>query len=257
MRILLFCEAEADARTARTLIDETLLFRCGAWVRDLFEQDPKHVREWVADTALGREWHDVHNVYAVAAQLGIRRVHGHFDGQRGQAGAIMLATIARIARALNHDENARIDALVVMWDMDKQSNERRDGLEQGAAHVPPDMLFVLGCPNPVRETWVLAGFDAQTELEKQTLDALHGELGFWPHEEPHQLTAANEQAKRSAKRVTKALALTPERELSCLRIEEADRRARFASRGAGCGLEEFLQALEARLVPHVDPGATH
>ncbi len=131
----------------------------------------------------------------------------------------MLATIAQIARSLElSGQDERVDALVVVWDMDNQSAERRAGLEQGTAQIPPEMRFVLGSPNPVRETWMLAGFDPEDPTEEQALQGLHSELGFWPHEEPHQLTAANEQAKRSAKRVRKILGLTPDREAACLRI---------------------------------------
>jgi hypothetical protein len=250
MRLVIFCEAEADARTAKTLIDEIVLLRCDAWVRDLFEQEPTHVRQWVPDTTAGRDWYDVHSVYGTAESLGIKRVHGHFGGSRGQAGAVMVATIGRIARALNRDRNALIDALVIMWDMDNQRAERRGGLEQGAAHVGSDVLLVVGSPNPVRETWVLAGFEPEGDGEERALRDLHHELGFWPHEEPHQLTATHEQAKRSAKRVARALGLT---ELACLRIEGQARRRRLAARGAGCGLEEFLSAVETTVVPRIDP----
>jgi len=253
MRILLFCEAEADARTARALLDETVLFRCGAWVRDLYEQDPVHVRQWVPDTRAGRDWYDVHAVYGLAERLGVRRVHGHFGGERGQAGAVMVATIGRIARALAKQPGSAIDVLLLVWDMDDQARQRDGGLAQGASHVPPEMDFLPARPNPMRESWVLAGFEPADGAESDSLQRLRAELGFWPNELPHELTAKNDDAKLSAKRVARILAPEWDRELACLRVGTQPRRDLLQRRGSGCGLESYLTDIERTIVPRVDP----
>jgi hypothetical protein len=49
------------------------------------------VREWHKDA--GSPWFAVHRVYATARGLGIKPLHGHFQGRRGEPGALMLATM--------------------------------------------------------------------------------------------------------------------------------------------------------------------
>lgn len=48
---------------------------------------------------------------------------------------------------------------------------------------------------------------------------------------------------------------TWERERTCLRIADDVRREWLRVRGAGCGLDAFLRAVEKELAPRVDPGA--
>lgn len=247
VRILLFCEAEADARTVRQLVDEVLLHGGPPWLRELLEHHPTGVRSWVRDHGESRDWYDVHNVRTLVGELGIKPFQGHFGRKPADPGALMAANIARIARMLARKQptDGGIDVLMLVWDMDKQGASRQAGLAQAADHVPPGMGFVVGCPDPIRETWVVAGFDAETDRDRATLEELRQELGFWPHEEPHRLRAQSSGAKRDAKRVVAALALDDmERERACLRIGTDERRAVLATRGEHCGLAKFLNDVE-------------
>ncbi len=64
--------------------------------------------------------------------------------------------------------------------------------------------IVIGLANPMRESWVLAGFQPANENEQQRHAELCSEL-LDPRREAHQLTATSEQAIRKAKRVLRYL----------------------------------------------------
>lgn len=257
-RWLLFCEADADFRTATTLIDDLLRLRCGAWVADLYDQDPALVRGWERSPS-GAQWFDLHGIYHLATALGIRLRQGHFAGRPGEAGALMLDTMLRVRRELARRDLAAgpIGAIVVVWDMDQQGAQRRAGLAQALNDNPlaRDTAVVLGCPDPKREAWILAGFLPEDAEEVQRLLEARRELGFAPHEEPHRLLAGSAGAKREAKRVLERLLHEGgwERERRCLRVPDEEARRRLATHGAGCGLEAFLRAVEQELAPRVDP----
>ena len=257
MRILLFCEAEADARTTRQLVDEVLRHRGATWLRDTLELDPSPVRRWVADAgaAQAREWFDLHRTAAYVRELGLRPQQGRFDGKPGQPGALLLANAARIARELDRraGANERVEAVVLVWDMDQQGEARRAGLAQGVASAAPSFPLVVGWADPMREAWILAGFEPQTPREEQALQEVRAELGFQPHREPHRLTASDEQAKLNAKRVVQALGIDAlEREEECLRIGSEERWNRLHEHGRACGLAAFLGEIEREIVPRVE-----
>ena len=258
-RWMIFCEAAADFRTAETLIDEVLRLRCSQWVRDLYEQNPEFVREWHGPRE-GLAWFDIHAIYAIARDLGVRLGYGHFNGRSAKAGARMLDTIVRIRRELLRRDGGDhgSDALVVVWDMDKQGDGRRAGLAQagGDSVLPLDVTLVLGCPDPNREAWILAGFVPRDD-ELGQLEAARRELGFYPNERPHELPASDETALRNTKRVLhEALGVTTwEREQECLRIADDIAFQRLSARGSAAGLQAFLSAIEEKLVPQVDPAA--
>ncbi len=88
--------------------------------------------------------------------------------------------------------------------------------------------IVLGCANPMREAWVLAGFEPGSDNERGRLDAGRRELGFSPSEQAHRLDAKDERAKLSAKRV-----------LGLLVNGDLERASR-------CWLETSLETLRAR-----------
>jgi len=138
----------------------------------------------------------------------------------------------------------------------KVPSGRFGGVPAAPGALSSGIVLVLGCPDPIRETWVLAGFEPESDDERRRLEAERRSLGFHPNEEPHRLTAGDEHALEHAKRVLRALGVTTwERERACLRIADDARRARLRVRGAGCGLDAFLGAVEAELAPRVDPGA--
>ncbi len=248
MRLMAFCESRSDFQLASTLIDRVLRNHA-PWISDLLDAAPETIRTWVGDGE-GRDFFDIHRVSAYALKRITRVPQGHFNGKPGAAGALMARTALRIARALNHSSTSdAIDGVVIVWDMDGQAADRRLGLDQARTEALPLMPFqiILGRPDRMREAWVLAGFDPTSEPEQIRLEAERQLLGFLPNTEAHLLTAADESAKRSAKRVLAVLTADDRaREETCW-TETALHTLR--ARGMKSGLAEFLDAIEQELLP--------
>lgn len=249
MRLIAFCEAAADFRTASGLLDRILRDEGPSWIADLLDDHPDSVRTWHLDRE-GRAFFDVHAWRACAEHLSVRVPHGHFGGRPGGAGALMARTIFHIVRALNRRPNEEaIEAVVLVWDMDDQLDARRGGLSIARAEARSWATFeiVLGCVNPKREAWVLAGFDPLHDDERDRLEAARRELGFSPIEQAHRLDAKDEQAKLNAKRVLQALVGgDPDREARCW-CETALETLR--ARGEASGLREYLDEVRQLVLP--------
>ena len=252
MRVAVFCEAAADFATATGLVDRLLREEGPDWVREHVEFRPlDDLREWVG--AGGRLFFDVHHLDREMEERGIKRPRGQFTGKAGAFGALLAYT----AFLLTRDEASRsgpIEALVLVWDMDDQGEARRRGLAdgRGAAYLP----MVLGCPDPEREAWVLAGFEPANAAERDRLDEERRSLPFDPCAEAHRLCDKDEHARRSAKRVLAALiGGKPDREARCW---EETPLATLRARGEQSGLCAFLDEVAEHLLPQFgrrDPGA--
>ncbi|WP_437720603.1 hypothetical protein [Sorangium sp. So ce861] len=253
MRLLLFCEAAADFRTVSALVDRVLHDEGPAWVRDLMPSHPEAIRAWVSD-GQGRTFFDVHHLEAYRRDLqNVRFMPGHFDGKPGAAGAQTARNAFAIAREVKkRDPAAGVDAVFFVWDMDDQGEARRQGLAQARDEASRLATFriVLGCPDPMREAWVLAGFEPASDEERARLDEVRRELGFSPCQEAHRLRAKEEQAERSPKRVIRKLTGgDPEREARCSTDAPL---ARLREHGVGSGLHAFLQEVKERVAPLCD-----
>jgi hypothetical protein len=196
----------------------------------------------------GREYFDLHGLTRHVQRLGLRALPGHFNGEPGAPGALMARTVFQIARELSRS-GEEVGAVLLVWDMDDQGEARRSGLKQ--AREEAERLFsqtiVLGCPDPMREAWVLAGFEPETDAERERLAALRQELGFFPNEEAHRLGAKKEYARRSPKRVLDALVDGEwERQVRCWMGPEL---ALLKKRGQESGLAVFLDEVSDRLLP--------
>ena len=249
-RLIAFCEASADFRTASELIDRVLRDEGPAWLADLIDEHPDSIRTWHACGG-DRAFFDVHAWRECAKQLSIRIPHGHFGGRPGGAGAMMARTLFQIVRELNRraEVDETIDVVVLVWDMDDQADERRRGLtaarDEARTWAPFDI--VVGCANPMREAWVLAGFDPADDDEQVCLEATRGDLGFSPSEQAHRLDAKDEQAKLSSKRVLRGLVgVAPDREARCWRETPLEI---LRERGESSGLREYLDEVRDRLLP--------
>lgn len=255
-RLLAFCESPRDFETIRALVERVLRERGPEWIRDLIESSLAPglgALEWTADGA-GRDYFDIHQVKSYASRYGIRVPHGHFAGRPGEAGALMGRTAFRVARELALTDSDLI-AVLLVWDMDDQANTRRSGLEQARteAHTLMPLAIVLGCPDPMREAWLLAGFEPETDAERERLAGLRQELGFNPCEEAHRLDAKFDEKREQAKR-------NPKRVLDLLTNGEYAREARCCEhvslwtlriRGEHSGLTAFLDETAALLVPRL------
>jgi hypothetical protein len=254
VKLAVFCEAQVDFQIAADLIDRVLRERGEPWVGDVMDAAPDEIRSWHGDGE-GHEFFDLHRLDHHVDRLRVRVPHGHFGGQPGAAGALMARTAFSIVRVLIKGD-ATIDAVIVVWDMDDQPTPRRAGLMQARAEAQgwARLRIVLGCPNAMREAWVLCGFDPGGEHEQARLRELREELGFHPNIDAHRLDAKDEQAKRSAKRVLRQLTGNDRaREQRCWRETPLEA---LRSRGEATGLRDYLLEVEQHLLPLVARGAS-
>ncbi len=245
MRIAVFCEAAGDFSTAAGLCDRVLREEGPEWVREHLAFRPvDDVREWVG--ADGRPFFDVHRIHAEARERGIRLPRNQFRGQAGGFGALLAYTAFLLAR----DEASRsgpIESVVLVWDMDDQGDARRRGLDEGRRAASHYLAMIVGCPDPEREVWVLAGFEPANRVEHDRLEEERRALELHPCVEAHRLRDKDEQAPRSAKRVLRKLTDgDPEREARCW--NEAP-LAVLRARGEHSGLAAFLDELTTLLAP--------
>ncbi len=212
---------------------------------------------WCADRAeRARSWFDLHTVDAYLRQFGVKPMHGHVGGRSAEPGAKLLSNIDRLVRRLRQRGGDAVDleGVLLVWDADNQARARAAGLEQSLATVDQTSLrWVLGMPTPMRETWVLAGFEPQNDTERAALGRLRAMLGFSPCEQPERLTTTDATSPRHPKQVLASLTGdVADRERSCLRIGGDARWLRLTTVGAGCGLSGFLLKVELVLVPCFD-----
>src|SRR5207248_2607529 len=96
-----------------------------------------------------------------------------------------------------------VDAILLVWDMDDQGEARREGLAEGRAMALLPMI--LGCPDPEREAWVLAGFVPTNARERERLEEERNALHLDPCREAHRLRDKSDGGPRSPKRVVAKL----------------------------------------------------
>jgi hypothetical protein len=226
--IALIVEAEADARTAKVLVDRQL--RAAAeWLRDA---DLDDYRGWQVIC-----WRAVPDM---CKEHGVATPHGRFEGGRApdaHAARRALLLLSKLGRPA---------AVVLLRDADKE-NGRRRGLEQGRSddrvRLEADRV-AIGLAVPTREAWHLVGFEPTTPAEFESLKAERDRLGFDPTRTPQELT--NRRGKRPIKLVLERLTGgDPDREQRCLECDDKHLR----ERGQACGLNEFLDELDTRVVP--------
>ena len=250
LKLILFCEAKADAHTALGLLDRVIKEHGPAWVADLIDQHPEAIRQCIEDRGRDRNYFDLHALDKYIEALKIRTPYGYFKGEPGEADAQMARTVFTIVRKLSQKETIHL-ALIVR-DMDDQADRRQKGLTQARDEALGMAAFesikiILGQANPMREAWVLAGFDPENSEESETLKALRQELGFCPCEHSHKLGAKDEQAKKNPKRILSELTANhPEREARCWTDARLER---LHARGLHNGLSPFLNEAQTTLPP--------
>jgi hypothetical protein len=230
-------EAPADHRIASDLADRVLVDAIPDW---LDEELLPHQRRWVIEAS--GTWLTWKNIRKLARSAGIE-AEGFFDGEP----ALPDARAAR--RALRYLRSAipELKAVMLIRDQDDQK-ERRNGLEQARCEDHEGLEIVIGLAIPEREAWVLSGFEPQDDDERKQLDEERQALGFFPHEQSHELNACKDDfAPRSPKRVLRVLVGgRHDRESECWTRTSLQV---LQLRGTANGLAEFLQEVRTRLAP--------
>jgi hypothetical protein len=256
MRLLAFCEAPADFRLTAGLVDRVLREQGPSWVADNFEM-PEVIRVWHPDPS-GRAYFDLHALNEYMDRLSVPTTRGHFNGRPGGAGSSMMRKALKIVRALSKRQpDESIDAVVLVWDMDQQPDDRRAGmaLARDEARRWAAFQIVCGFQDPEREAWILAGFDPCDEAERALLAELHDALGFSPVVHAARLRDKSAGAARNIKRVLGRLTRDdPDREERCWTDPPL---ATLRERGGESGLAAFLDEIENTLLPLLDPRVSY
>lgn len=235
LSLVVVCEAPADQETACGLADR--VFR-----QEIDWLESEHlggVRAWVGlETGKGYLlWREVDDL---ARAKGIR-IHGHFDGRPGEADARAGRRALLLIKMLMKEPGG----IVLLRDSDTQ--DRRAGLEQARANSKINIPIVIGLAHPMRECWVLAGFEPRNDEERQRLDDVRAGLGFDPCFKAHQLTAKHKTDKKSPKGVLSRLTQDDrDRETACWECTDL---AKLRERGEKSGLKAYLDEVVGRLVP--------
>lgn len=244
LTIAVVCEKDLDMFTARDLADRVL-------VETIDWLDQEHLpamRHW---RGLGPQescllWTTVDKEAKVR---GIR-IRGGFEAEESHQ---FDARTARRALILLSEIKPTPNAIVLIRDGDKQSEDRYRSLVNARNHAEKDYLegtpIVIGFAHPMKECWILAGFRPRpdSEEEEACLVSLRKELGFDPTKHPEKLTASDENAKKSPKRVLNELCGGDrEREKLCWKETPL---AVLRTRGKETGLAKYLEEVKTRLVP--------
>jgi len=235
-RVVVVCEARADQQTACTLADRVLCEQSSWMEPEILDS----VRQWCGlhpDTSFIR-WSSVRRE---ARERSIRE-HGRFAGEPGA----LDARAARRAMLVIESDSQGVAGVLLIRDSDNHLDRIR-GLKQARECGHWSFAVVIGVAHTKRECWLLAAFQPRTEEDKGRLAEMRSELGFDPCTASQELTASEASAKRSAKRVLRALCGDDagdsvgdlgETPLDILR-----------ERGIQNGLSEYLAEVEEHLLP--------
>ena len=229
------CEGPADERTGCGLAERVFCDKVTSVAPQSFKDCWRGV-DTVRKCVFWRE------LKGIARLKGIRLPHGHFEGEPAKSDAAAARRALRVLMAAD----APPQAVVLLRDEDRDG-QRRQGLEQARREARLAVAVVVGVANPMRESWVLAGFDPQNDGEQSRLKSLCRELGLDPREKSHLLRARHDADKNSPKRVLRVLTDGYlGREESCWQDTALDTLRR---RGKENGLADYLNEVENDLVP--------
>jgi len=236
-RLGIVVEGPSDRRTIPGLIDRILVDEVAALDGHL-ERARTYVGLDAGNPFLA--WADVHKE---AARRRVPRRHGHFGGEPGIED-FRTAVLALRCFVVRDPQPA---AAILVRDSDGKQEDRVKGLEQARKDGDWPFPVVIGVAHPMRECWVLAGFEPKTKKEAAALAALRKELGFNPTNRSDRLDASKETATKSPKRVLSELTGgDAEREENCWTDAALDD---LRDRGVLNGLSSFMGEVEAKLVP--------
>jgi hypothetical protein len=236
LTFVMVCEAQPDFQTAAGLADRVLCENVDWIDTEVINAYRQFVGNHTETPYL--TWAESANL---AKALG-RRAHGHFEGKPGDLDAIA----GRKAILIVLDKFPEATAIFLVRDSDGRT-ARLEGLNQARAEVKTtEIAIVIGVAHCKREAWILSGFLASQEDEKQQIQRLRQELGFDPCERNHELDAMHDHDKRSAKRVLFLLTGGDKaRETHCAINAPLDL---LAHRGQNNGLASYLAEVKDRVV---------
>jgi hypothetical protein len=271
VRIAIACEDQAHRSLATSLADRVLLDealqRSAGWIdesslpwlrtycgRGDTGQEPEHLRFYDLSRAR-KDAEDLGNLLVVGGRP--VKLRGFIDGKPLRPEAGYWRRVLLLFATLDPPPHA----LIVLHDTDGDQS-RLSGLEQALA-LQDVFPVVIGAPHQDADAWFVAGFVPRDAAEKRRLEERKDELGFYPPDEPHRLTAHPNDARTDAKRVLRILVFDENasrppslEELPDLCSRTLGDLAVLQQRGEGCQLADFLRMLRATLPPLLIPGAS-
>lgn len=241
MEFVIVAEDVPDVETARDLADRVLYAEPPPWLR---MEEIRQMRTWTGlDTQTEyTRWRDVGDLYEETSRM--PRYLGH--DRAGQSNAYDYVAARHVFLLADHfaaSEGRRICAVVLVRDADTQTQQRTRSLMNAREDHPSDRFeVVLGIAKPMREAWILNGFDPQSDAEEERLQQEKQNLPVDPLTDGHELTASSEQAQNSCKRVVHVLTDgDSDRQRACW--HETDLNF-LRERGENTGLADFLEKAE-------------
>lgn len=245
MELVIVAEAEPDVDTACDLADRVLHAEPPPWLR---MEEIRQMRTWTGLAAHTEftKWTDVGELYEKTPRM--PRYLGH--EREGQSNTHDYAAARRVLLLADHfitNEDRRIRAVALIRDTDDQVRQRTQSLKNAREDHSSDRFeVVLGIAKPMREAWILNGFEPQTNAEEKRLREERRNLPVDPLTESHELTASSEQAQNSCKRVVQVLTDgDSDRERACWQESDLDL---LRERGELTGLTDYLEEVK-RLIP--------
>ena len=232
----LVVEGPSDARTIPNIVDRILVDG-----GTLLDSDRESSRTFGGRAAASSflAWRSVDH----EAKGRVPRRHGPFGG----APAIEDARTAWYALQCFVGRDPQPAAVLLVRDSDGKQDDRLKGLKQAREDAEWPFPVLIGVAHTMMECWVISVFVAQGKKEIAALATLRKELGFDPTGRPEELTASNETAKRSPKRVLSKLTQgDDEREADCWNAANVEL---LRARGAKNGLADFVGEVEEHLSP--------
>ncbi len=208
-------------------------------------------------------WRDIEKIIGDFEQTSLLRIPKYKRSRETQAREPLKPDAARAIKVLNLvrflQRTRDIKAVVFIRDLDNEP-ERREGLEQARRqhlNQSPKLEIAIGTANGKREAWVLNGFLPLNEEEQRILDEIKTELNFDPCLESHRLRSIRTEPdpkKRIRDPKFVVARLTGENwERECKCWAETDLQI-LRERGVETGLTDYLNEIEAGLVPIVSAG---
>ncbi len=226
-KVLVVCEAAADALSVQALADRALVAEV-RWLDGILDSQ----RTWVVDDG---------TAFIKWTTLKKRQVrmpaHGRYEGEKGE--------YAQARKALVYAALTGVDGVVLARDLDRKP--RRRAFEDARASTAGRIAIALALPDPEREAWHMVGFEPADAEDQARLTAETKRLGKDPRRIAHTLAPGRDDAERGTKRVLDALTEGDRhREARCLTDLPLDELAR---RGEAVGLTAFLAEVRERLAP--------
>jgi hypothetical protein len=207
MRLVAVCDAHADFRQVRALVDRALLTCCD-WMSGYASVDSDVPEAHTLDVV--RAWRGLEDGTEFSRPADVKRLAEHREHRRwtfvqGFGGGSEAKTIRKALlltrRMLEPEEVA---AVIIVRDSENDPR-RLAALEVARQSEQWPWTVVIGVQHPMREAWVLAALQPIDDGEREGLARVTAELRFDPRHRSAELRAKSEAELRHPKHVLRVI----------------------------------------------------